>query len=129
MDAFAGVHPTLVMRLKLVHAGMGAIGHPMRATEGLRTLARQQQLYAQGRTTPGKIVTFRDGITLVSNHQPWADGLGHAVDSCFLGPDPYLEHLATGGRLWAAYGALVEAVGLGWGGRYHSVDMPHAELV
>ncbi len=129
MDAFTGVHPTLVMRLKLVHAGMFSIGHPMRATEGLRTLGRQQELFAQGRTTPGKIVTFRDGVTLVSNHQAKADGLGYAVDSCFLGPDPYLERTPGGARLWAAYGALVEAVGLGWGGRYHSVDMPHAELV
>ncbi len=129
MDAFTGVHPTLVMRLKLVHAGMFSIGHPMRATEGLRTLGRQQELFAQGRTTPGKIVTNCDGLLKPSNHQAKADGWGHAVDSCFMGPDPYLEHYSGSARLWAAYGALVEAVGLGWGGRYHSVDMPHAELV
>jgi peptidoglycan L-alanyl-D-glutamate endopeptidase CwlK len=129
LDPFTGVHPTAIMRVKLVHTGMGAIGHPMRATDGLRTLLRQQELWAQGRTTPGKIVTFCDGLLKPSNHQAKADGLGHAVDSCFLGPDPYLEHTAGAARIWAAYGALVEAVGLGWGGRFHSIDQPHAELV
>lgn len=129
MDAFTGVHPLLIERVRLVHSGMAGIGHPMRATDGLRTLARQQELWAQGRTTPGKIVTNADGILHPSNHQAKADGLGHAIDSCFLGPDPYLEHYAASARIWAAYGALVEAVGLGWGGRFHSVDQPHAELV
>lgn len=41
--------------------------------EGLRTRARQRELYAQGRTTPGEIVTW----TLKSKH---IDGL--AVDIC-----------------------------------------------
>ena len=44
--------------------------------EGLRTLQRQKELYAQGRTTPGKIVTW----TMQSKHL-----LGKAVD---LGPYP-----------------------------------------
>ena len=46
--------------------------------EGLRTLTRQKQLYAQGRSAPGKIVTW----TLNSKHLPQGDGTGHAVDLC-----------------------------------------------
>ena len=42
---------------------------------GLRTTEEQQELYAQGRTKPGYIVTYKDGIHKKSKHQ---DGL--AVD-------------------------------------------------
>jgi peptidoglycan L-alanyl-D-glutamate endopeptidase CwlK len=44
--------------------------------EGVRTKARQKELYAQGRTKPGDIVTW----TMNSRHFAQADGYGHAVD-------------------------------------------------
>lgn len=46
--------------------------------EGVRTLKRQEELYAQGRTKPGKIVTW----TMKSKH---IDGL--AVDIAPVNPD------------------------------------------
>jgi len=49
-------------------------------TCGLRTLQKQQTLYAQGRTMPGKIVTNCDGILKKSNHQA-EDGISKAVDA------------------------------------------------
>ncbi len=52
------------------------IGPDMIVIEGLRTHERQTELYAQGRTAPGKIVTW----TMQSKHLT-----GHAVD---LGPHP-----------------------------------------
>lgn len=132
IDWRVGVHPNLVEKLLRVHDAMSRLGFPMRGTEGLRTTARQQELYAQGRTTPGKIVTNCDGIINRSNHQARTspDGLqwGCAVDCCFLGQDPYLEKYGAHIQIWQAYGANLEAVGLKWGGRFHSVDMPHAEL-
>lgn len=42
---------------------------------GLRTVERQKELYAQGRTKPGKIITKTDGVKNKSNHQS-----GKAVD-------------------------------------------------
>ena len=63
-----GVHPDL--RQVVEHAiGLSTIDFSV--LEGLRSLARQEQLYAQGRTTPGKIVTW----TMKSKHL-----LGEAVD-------------------------------------------------
>ena len=118
---------------------MAALGFPMRVTEGLRTIARQQTLYAQGRTSPGKIVTNCDGVSKKSRHQAASDGLGHAVDCAFIGIDPFGEKLEPGEKLpadrqpWAAYGAAVQAVGLVWGGGPSFLkaglnDRPHAEL-
>jgi peptidoglycan LD-endopeptidase CwlK len=37
-------------------------------TYGVRTVAQQQALYAQGRTAPGSIVTWVDGVKKKSNH-------------------------------------------------------------
>jgi peptidoglycan L-alanyl-D-glutamate endopeptidase CwlK len=131
MDAWTGVAPLLIEKLRRVHAAMAALGFPMRATEGLRTVARQKELYAQGRTTPGPIVTMNDGVLHPSNHQAKPqDALGHAIDSCFLGTDPYLEHLshADSMKRWGCFGLCVEAVGLRWGGRFPKFDGPHAEL-
>ncbi len=132
-DVLAGVYPPLISRLNLVYAAMAALGHPMRPLEGVRSRERQIALYAQGRTVPGKIVTFCDGITTPSNHQPKADGLGHAVDSVFQGPDPFLEakSLAQGesARLWRCFGACAEVVGLTWGGRFRQADLDHVELL
>ena len=69
----AGVHPDLI---KVVERAIKITGQDFMVLEGVRTLARQKELYAQGRTKPGKVVTW----TLNSRHIPKADGLGHAVD-------------------------------------------------
>ena len=128
-DVLAGVHPELVTRLAKVYAAMAALGWPMKPTEGVRTLDRQQALYAQGRTAPGKLVTNADGLRFRSNHQVHADGFGHAVDSAFQGDDPYLEDDPDGGLKWATYGALVRGMKLIWGGDWKGLhDRPHAEL-
>jgi peptidoglycan L-alanyl-D-glutamate endopeptidase CwlK len=120
-----GVHPALIAKIETIFVQMSGMGHPMFVAQGVRTVAQQQAIYAQGRTAPGKIVTNKDGVKFPSNHQPHADGLGHAVDCAFLGAkDPFDEHLP-----WQSYGLLVEAQGLRWGGRWsHPHDAPHAEL-
>lgn len=103
---------------------MLALGFPMKITAGVRTTAQQQALYAKGRTTPGRIVTNADGVIHKSNHQPHADGYGHAVDCAFQGPDPFGET-----QPWAAYGACAKAVGLEWGGDFTTLhDRPHVQL-
>ena len=122
----AGVHPTLVGRVVRILAAMEALGHPMCVTDGVRSATAQAALFAQGRTAPGRIVTNADGVTTKSNHQPKADGYGHAVDCCFLqdGKPSWDVSLP-----WAAYGALAQAVGLTWGGAWAKLhDLPHIEL-
>lgn len=72
-----GVHPKLVLLMKTA-----ILNTPIDFTivEGVRTSQRQQELYAQGRTTSGPIVTYADGFKNRSNHQPKKDGYGYAVD-------------------------------------------------
>lgn len=72
------VHPSLqrVVSTALVDGGMD-----FTVVQGARTVEQQAALYAQGRTLPGKVVTW----TMESRHLIQADGYGHAVD---LSPYP-----------------------------------------
>lgn len=68
-----GVHPDLV---RVVHRAIALTEQDFMVLEGVRTPERQAELYAQGRTKPGNIVTW----TLNSRHFVQPDGFGHAVD-------------------------------------------------
>lgn len=101
--------------------------------EGVRTPERQKQLYAQGRTEPGKVVTW----TLNSPHIPKEDGFGYAVD---LAPYPLdWNDTAAFDRMAKAVLDAAEELGISvrWGadwdrdGNYREIgesDSPHFEL-
>lgn len=76
LDNLKGVHPKLV---QVVKRAILLTPQDFTVIEGVRTPERQRELYAQGRTKPGKVVTW----TLKSNHfiVP-RTGFGHAVDLC-----------------------------------------------
>lgn len=118
-----GVHIALVRVITDVFSEMDRLGAPMFVIEGVRTRARQAALYAQGRTLPGSIVTYKDGVIHQSNHQVHRDGVGYAVDAAFVGPEPFAKS-----HLWEAYGQSLERHGVKWGGRWSFGDLPHAEL-
>lgn len=122
----ADVHPDLVTKVAQIATALLALGYPIVVTAGVRTVAEQQALYAQGRTAPGAIVTNDDGVLHKSNHQPHADGFGHAVDCVFLvAGQPSWD----GQQPWHLYGAMAQTLGCYWGGTWRTiVDLPHIEL-
>lgn len=85
-------------------------------TETWRSPERQQDLYAQGRTKTGQIVTW----TLFSKHM-----IGEAIDVAFLIP---FDKITYNGD-WEKLGALGELSGLRWGGRWKPSDKPHFEYI
>lgn len=87
---------------------------------GARSFETQAATYAQGRSTPGPVVTnAKPGD---SYHQ-----YGLAVD---VVPTVYkgLPDWNPGGPLWAQIGAIGERAGLTWGGRWSTPDKPHFEF-
>src|SRR5947209_505202 len=71
-----GVHPNMV---KVVKRAAALSSQDFTVIEGVRTPSRQKELYAQGRTKPGPVVTW----VLTSNHfVNKKTGFGHAVDLC-----------------------------------------------
>jgi peptidoglycan L-alanyl-D-glutamate endopeptidase CwlK len=86
-------------------------------TQGYRTPAEQDALYAQGRTKPGKIVTQLKGKQ--SKHCQ-----GKAFDICFL-----INKKASYVGPWEAVGIIGKKCGLTWGGYWKGfVDKPHFEI-
>ena len=78
LSRLRGVHPDLVA---IVKRAIQLTKQDFTVTCGVRTVEEQKELYAQGRTKAGNIVTW----TLKSRHLPGPDGLGRAVD---LAPFP-----------------------------------------
>lgn len=132
-ERLIGQHPTIIATITVLLDVMDALGYPMIVTDGVRTAAQQKALFAQGRTVPGKIVTYRDGTSAKSNHQPWADGFGHAVDCTFVvdldGDGDPTDPTWDEKRPWILYGTVAESQGLSWGGRWKNPDKPHVELL
>lgn len=93
-------------------------GIPSWVFEARRTPERQAELYAQGRTTPGRVVTW----TMKSRHID-----GEAVDIIFKNKKGWTWDEPWKGA-WTELGELGEACGLTWGGRWKSPDRPHFEL-
>ncbi len=112
-----GVHPDLV---KVVKRAIQISDQDFMVLEGVRTLKRQKELYAQGRTKPGPKVTW----TLNSRHIPKADGLGHAVDLV-----PYPVDWNTASKFVAISKAMLVAaddlsIPIRWGGNWDGDDRP-----
>ena len=85
-------------------------------TETYRPQERQDELYAQGRTKPGKVVTW----TKNSRHKS-----RRAWDICKL----------TGGKadysdaaFFKACGNVAKELDITWGGNWKTPDMPHFEI-
>lgn len=123
-----GVKPALV---RVVQRAAATYPGVFMVTEGVRTLGRQKELFAQGRTAPGKIVTW----TLDSKHIT-----GDAVDLAPVvnGQIPWGDTKAfdeVAKHMFAA--AKAEGVLIGWGADWNNngirrekgeTDSPHFQL-
>jgi peptidoglycan L-alanyl-D-glutamate endopeptidase CwlK len=96
-------------------------------TSTLRTMDEQQQLYDQGRTTPGRIVTNAKPGSSAHNY-------GLALDACpllhgklaYLGPDG--DEVSD--PIWQRYGMIARACMLEWGGDWNrNREGPHVQMV
>lgn len=107
--------PNAKMACELFLAEAKKQGLPVLVTETLRTKERQAKLYAQGRTTAGKIVTW----TKVSRHTR-----GLAWDIC---KNKKGEEYSDA-EFFKSCGAIAKKLGITWGGDWKSKDMPHFEV-
>ncbi len=106
---------------------------------GHRTREEQAALYAQGRDKPGSIVTHRDGVVKLSNHQ----GVDGDEPSWAVDATPYpIDWKDEERMVFFAGFVLGVAVRMGikirWGGDFDSDtytkdegfrDLPHFELI
>lgn len=106
------LHPWLNYKLGLLLKECEKNGIYLIITEGLRTKAYQDSLYAKGRTKPGKIVTNANGSAYSSQHQ-WGIAFDIAInDSKLLYNDKLIRKVAKI--------AKSKKIGLKWGGDWKS---------
>lgn len=89
-------------------------GIPIFVTEYHRSQARQNYLYEQGRTRPGKIVTW----TKNSNHTS-----GYAWDIAVSPPQALYD-----ANIIARAGQVAKELGIEWGGDWKEKDTPHFQV-
>lgn len=120
-------HPELQKRYAALKAAFEEqTGRQLFETCTWRSEEKQQQLYAQGRTAPGKIVTRIDGVLKKSRHNVYP---AEAVDVCVDSDPGPGKHPVWNPEAYALLGPLAMEHGLHWGGNWTSFkDYPHLEL-
>lgn len=123
------LHPRLQLKAKQLKERCSKQGISIAFSECLRTKAEQDALYAQGRTTPGNIVTNAKGSTYSSQHQ-WGIAIDFYLDMDINGNGSKKDDAfnnSTG--LFDRVGQIAKSIGLGWGGDWTSIkDRPHLYL-
>lgn len=114
-ERLSEVHPELSRR---IHQLADLLSFPIIITQGLRTYQQQDSLYAQGRTTPGKIVTEARGGYSMHN-------FGMAVDVAPLNEDGSVDWNDKSAQ-WQEILDKAPSCGLAEGAQWRSFpDMPH----
>lgn len=113
------LQPLVERKSQLVIAEMAKLGYTVHVFEGYRSIARQNELYAQGRTTPGNIVTKAKGGESIHNY-------GAAVDIVF---GPKGKPSWNPKEPWDKLGEVGKKYGFEWGGDWEGFsDLPHLEM-
>ncbi len=134
-NGFDNLDRTFGSKLKAALTELEAAGTPFRFVEGFRTVERQQWLFGQGRPgvkpfgREGDIVTKRDGVERMSNHQGTGQpGTGRGAD-CYPMRNGKVFIPKNTDPVWDRYADALERNGLSAGHRWPSFkDSPHAEL-
>lgn len=115
-----GVHPLVATKARQLIERAYKEGINIIITQGLRTIEEQNELYAQGRTKTGKIVTNARGGYSYHN-------FGLAFDFAILNADGSVNWNVD--EKWKRVGALGKSLGLEWGGDWRDFpDYPHFQL-
>ncbi|MFC3745561.1 M15 family metallopeptidase [Paenibacillus sp. GCM10012306] len=127
--SLAGLNPAVLAGANTLIERSFAKGVPIIITQGLRTIAEQNSLYAQGRSKPGNIVTNARGGFSYHNY-------GLAIDFALLLPDGKgiswdMNRDGNGNKIadWQEVVQEAKKLGFEWGGDWTSFkDYSHLQI-
>lgn len=129
LQRISKLHPKIRNEVSPILKEIEDKGVNIRITQGLRTIEEQNNIYAQGRTIPGKIVTDAKGGSSFHNY-------GLAIDFCLLHKDGTIsfnmkENLDSDKIAdWMEVVNTFKSHGWEWGGDWiHTKDTPHFQKV
>lgn len=112
------LHPSIKSKTKeFIIKAYKLYGIKLRVTSALRTREAQTQLYAKGRTSPGKKVTNAKAGQSYHNY-------GLAFDVVEIKNGKALWNNPN----WNKIGALGKSLGFTWGGDWKFTDKPHFQM-
>lgn len=128
-SSFTGLHPKVKQASQKLIAISLQKGIKVKIIAGFRSQERQNELYAQGRTTPGKIVTHAKAGQSFHNY-------GLAIDFALMDPktnelswNTKADHNHNGISDWNEVVKEAKKLGFEWGGDWENFkDMPHLEM-
>jgi peptidoglycan L-alanyl-D-glutamate endopeptidase CwlK len=124
-----GLYPPVEQATQQLIQQMKARGILIKITEDFRSFAKQDQLYAQGRSLPGPIVTYARGGESFHNY-------GLAIDFALVDPqtkklswDLRRDRNKNGQADWQEVVQVAKQLGFAWGGDWTGFkDRPHLEM-
>lgn len=125
------LYPKFLIDIQLLEQRMAEAQLHFYLFQGLRTFEEQAELYAQGRTAIGKVVTN------AKPGQSWhnyglacdfvADGMPNKPNTQWSW-DTKIDLNADGHNDWQQFGEITEGLNLIWGGSWRKFpDLPHVE--
>lgn len=123
------LHPELQKILPQFIAECQKQGLAVKIGECVRTMAEQNEKYAQGRTTPGTICTNCKGSTYSSLHQ-WGVAFDFYLDMDIDGDGSKKDDAFNDSKgTFIKIGKIGKKLGLAWGGDFRSIhDSPHFQM-
>nr|WP_213525868.1 M15 family metallopeptidase [Paenibacillus sp. J31TS4] len=122
------LHPLIAAKQKELTAEAARVGIRLLITEGFRSEEKQEELYRQGRSGDGRVVTNARGGESYHNY-------GLAIDFALLTKDGKaiwdLEYDGNrnGKADWMEVVAIAKRLGFTWGGDWTSFpDYPHLQM-
>jgi peptidoglycan LD-endopeptidase CwlK len=118
------VYPSLAEKIEQMAEMLDGEGIVFRVTQAMRSWSEQDALYAQGRTTPGGIVTNCRGGYSYHNFGLAADCVPALPD-----PGPYQPDWNSDHPTWKRMEAVGQSLGLDSGATWRTFpDAPHFQL-
>lgn len=125
------LHPDIKPKLDAFLYKCSAEGIDVLVTCTYRSNDEQNELYKQGRTKPGPVVTWAHGGESKHNFEVAGQPASKAFDMVPMrSGKPVWGTIGIDGELWHKVGEIAESCGLQWAGRWpeRKREYPHCEI-